>query len=411
VVVTAAIGLAVFFTLQKFSFEPRTHYFIRFSLSGGVGGLAEGSEVRVGGLKRGKVIAIIPRLRSDDALDHLDVEVAIDASINLYSNARVYRIASVLGNSSWLNFTSVGGLDAEGDPASPAAKPLTAGAILVAVEAPGLLATLVGSHSADQIVTIIDRASTFSELLDALPADYRAKIVPALDAASTTVVKLRDDYDRWRLKVDDALGSAASAAKNLEDGTHSAVALVAEARETLAENRPHLANTLINLESASESAKAAIDDVRSTTLPQVARILNEGERALGDLASLIDRVDGEIATRLPDIRMFLADLRDAAQQLKLATIEVRRSPWRLLYRPSTDVLAHEQLFEATRTFAAATSNLRSAAESIDELLKQRPDIAAKDAAMRDRLQKSLLDAIERYEEAQRRLFGVLTQEP
>ncbi|MDZ4753187.1 MAG: hypothetical protein SGJ11_01660, partial [Phycisphaerae bacterium] len=91
-------------------------------------------------------------------------------------------------------------------------------------------------------------------------------------------------------------------------------------------------------------------------------------------------------------------------------IEVRRSPWRLLYRPSVDVLAHEQLYEATRAFVAATGDVRAASASVEELIKVRPDLLDGDPELKRRLQESLIGAVDRYEEAQRRLYGALTGE-
>ncbi|MDZ4829900.1 MAG: hypothetical protein SGJ09_06835 [Phycisphaerae bacterium] len=411
VVGSVVLALAVFITLQKLSFTATHPYQVRFTVESGVGGLSRGSEVRIGGLKRGEVLAIVPSIEGG-ALNRLDVDVVIDASITLYTNARVVRVAPLLGSGAWLNFVSVGGPDelSEEGPPKPVVR-LGANEALDAFEAPGLLTTIVGSRSAHQIVSIIDRTAEFSKVLPEIPGDYRSKVVPAIDAASTTLVQLRDDYGRWRGTVDETLVAATNAAKNLEDGARAATEFVANANATLAENRPRLANTLTNLESASATAKQAVEDVRTTTLPQVSKTLGEGERSLSELATLIDRVDAEVSTSLPQVRSFMADARTAAQQLKLATIEVRRSPWRLLYRPTTDVLAHEQLYESTRTFALATGDLRAASDGIAELLKTRPDLMDADPALRARLQQSLVDALTKYEEAQRRLYGVLTQEP
>ncbi|MFO0826921.1 MAG: hypothetical protein U0572_02135 [Phycisphaerales bacterium] len=411
VVASMALALAVFFTLQKLSFTKQNVYQLRFTVDGGVAGLGPGSEVRIGGLKRGEVVTIRPQTL-DGVLTRLDVDIAIDASITLYRNAKALRVASILGNTSWINFVSVGGPTGPNrDGVVEQAEVLPPGEWIDVVEAPGLLTTVVGGHSAEQIVHIIDQAAIFSDVLAEVPADYHTRIVPALDAASQTIVRLHDDYEEWRVKVGQTLDSASAAAKNLENGTYAANELIAEARATLADARPKIANTLTNLESASATAKDVVEDVRTTTLPKLSSVLGQGERSLGELSDLLDRLDAEIAARIPDIRSFLGDVRVAADQLKLATIEVRRSPWRLLYKPSTDVIAHEQLYEATRSFAEATNDLRAAAESVREIAKLRTSILDENPELRAELQKSLLDALSRYEEAQRRLYGVLTQEP
>ncbi len=410
VVVATALAIATFVLLQQISWTSRTTYRLQFLVANGVTGLSVGGEVGVGGLKRGRVLAIVP-VTEAGKLIRIDVDFELDSAITLYQNAEAVRVSPILGNTSWINIRSVGGpADLNGDGVLEPIAALAAGGTFSAVEAPGLLTNIVGSASAENIVTIIDRAKTFSTVLERVPKDYDEKVVPALDAASATIVQLRSDYDRWRVNIDATLTSAENAAKNLETGTQTANEVLADAKATLIESRPKIAATLDNLESASGGAKQAIDRINAETLPKVASMLGEGERAIGEFADMLDRVDGEIAQRMPEIRSFLNDLRVAAGQLKLATIEVRRSPWRLLYRPSTDVLAHEQLYEATRTFMMATSDLRSASDGLQELLKTRPDLLDGDPELKGRLQTSLIDAVGRYEEAQRRLYGVLTGE-
>jgi hypothetical protein len=411
VAVSLAIGAAVFLTLQKLSFEERTKYQIRFTVAAGVAGLSPGSEVRIGGLKRGEVTAIIPKLegRPDDAIL---VEIAIASSITLYDNAKVLRVAPLLGNTAWINFVTIGTPSAGTDAGDTApTKRVAPEGVIAAIDAPGMLTAIVGDAAAEQIVSIIAKTDHFTEVLDKVPADYDSKIVPALDAARDTLVSLRTDYGRWRTKVDETLDYATGAAKNLEEGTAGAKTFVADAQNMLSTNRPKIDTTISNLEAASGSARETIDEIRNTTLPQVSRVLNEGERAIGEFADALDRVDTEIAERMPDIRNFLGDLRSAAQQLKLATIEVRRSPWRLLYKPSTDVLAHEQLYEATRSFVLATGDLKSTVESIDSVLRLKPQFLENDPDLRERLQSALIGSLERYEAAQRQLFGVLTKDP
>jgi ABC-type transporter Mla subunit MlaD len=411
--VVLGLGLAIgtFIALQKVAWEARSEYVIHFKVENGVTGLTPGSEVRVGGLKRGRILSIISKTQNG-VLDEIDVTFELDASLPLFADAKALRVAPLLGNTAWINFTSLGNAtDVNGDGTiGDDEGALKSGGAITAIEAPGLLANIAGSKSAEEIVTIISRAEQFSTVFERAPKDYEERLVPSLDAARETIVQLRNDYMQWRTKVDNALTSAETAAKNLEDGTESANELIADARATLSENRPKLGNALTNLEAASVSAKDVAEALRTQTIPQIAAVLSKGETAVGDFADLLDRLDGEIAAKLPDLRTFVSDMRVAASQLKLATIEVRRSPWRLLYKPSVDVLAHEQLYEATRSFAAASGDLRSAAEGLQELLRVRPDLVG-DKDLRDRLQSSLIEALGRYEETQRRLHGVLLDEP
>ena len=107
-------------------------------------------------------------------------------------------------------------------------------------------------------------------------------------------------------------------------------------------------------------------------------------------------------------KLFLASGRLAAQQIKLAMIEVRRSPWKLLYKPEKAELEHELLYEAARTFAMAVSDLRATSQTAERLLSN-PRIET-DPELQRRITQFLGTRIENYENAQQQLLDVLLSE-
>ena len=92
-------------------FGEYNRYSVRFSLLEGVGGLGVGSEVRVGGLVRGQVteISLTGIDAGDEELPEALVEIEIIKDIKLWSNAVAIRTVPVLGGSSWINITTIGG--------------------------------------------------------------------------------------------------------------------------------------------------------------------------------------------------------------------------------------------------------------------------------------------------------------
>ena len=145
-------------------------------------------------------------------------------------------------------------------------------------------------------------------------------------------------------------------------------------------------------------------------LVQVDEILQKGQQGADSLADALDRIDSELAMRMPDITSMLANLRQASAQLKLTTLEVRRSPWKLLYTPTTDVLAHENLYEAARSYVLATNELESAAGSFREVFELDPKLLERQPQLRKDVEKYVLDALERFKEAQERLFSEIVDE-
>ena len=94
-------------------FGKYNRYSISFDLRDGVSGLNDGSEVRVGGLTRGRVTGIrLTGLDPDkDESPEAIVDIEVDTKIDLWSNAVAIRTVPILGGSSWINITTVGGAD------------------------------------------------------------------------------------------------------------------------------------------------------------------------------------------------------------------------------------------------------------------------------------------------------------
>ena len=111
-----------------------------------------------------------------------------------------------------------------------------------------------------------------------------------------------------------------------------------------------------------------------------------------------------------DISESLGNASLASQQLKLAMIEIRRSPWKILYKPTDNELEHELLYEATRSFAVAAADMKAASISVNRILERHGDEVAQDRELYERITRALLDPLERYEKAQQLLFDVLVME-
>jgi ABC-type transporter Mla subunit MlaD len=409
VLVALALGIGVFLALQKINLRPRTPYAITFTVKDGVAGLARGSAVRVGGLLLGEVMRIEPvQPESGRPVGQIRVYFELDSDIPLYDNAQAYRAAPLLGDSSWINFTTIGGPGMPGLDGQQVleAKLLPAGAELVGMATPGLLANIVGPDNALRLEKVVENVE---QVTDSLRVDYRESIHPALNDAATVIRDFRQDYGNWRGRVETAIASAEQAAENLEKATAEASTLVADAQATLAAARPDITATLTNVRDASASAREVMARVETSSMPKLDTILDDAEAGLASIADLIGRADVEFQERMPAIAASLNDARTTAQQLKLATIEIRRSPWRLFYSPPKDVYANEQLFEAARSFAIASGDLRVAAEGLERLSANPPAILAADPALQERIRTELSDALVRYAEAQRQLYGVLTR--
>lgn len=407
-------------------FGKYNRYSVRFDLYDGVSGLNTGSEVRVGGLTRGRVTAIKLEGLNDDPGTEPEaiVEIEVDKKIQLWSNAVAIRTVPILGGSSWINITTVGGADQATQ--SPDKRngqesvelPTDGSGRIPATPGDGLLSTMVGAENARSTRQLLYNMVSFTNFLDKDVSDAFAKDVrPALGDMKGLVTDIRSDYLGWRGDIDQTFESVASAADRLEGGMETAEKTMEEVRQDVRvigdlvrRNVGRIDASIANLEIMSEDGLAITRRLRDQTLARVDEALDAGSQAIGDLAKLLGTLDVEIAASVPSIRAMLQDAMVAAGEMKLATIEIRRSPWRILYQPQPGELANENLFAAARDFTIAASEVRTAAESLQSVMQRFPTVVEEDSDLRADIERFLAESLQRLETAQSRLFSVIIGE-
>ncbi len=397
VATSIALTLVVAFVLMKLDLGGTHQYVIQFSTTEGVAGLDVGSDVRVGGLVAGKVVRLEPQIpEGARSLSGIDVVIKMDQRVSLYwskdypkDSAKVLRVPSLLGNSASINFVSVG------NPPAAEVKPMPEGTVKIpALEGGGMLASLVGPDTAEKTREIIASVSDSAKWLrDTLPKEYRENIAPMLTNLNSTVATFRGDYEGWRKPIGTTITNAAS--------------LVQRADQMLERNEPAINESVQATLETLRNAKAVTADLREKSMPALQKLLDRGADAAQTLAGSLQQVQDALVSDLPTFDLFLDDARQMAAQLKLAAVEVRHSPWKLLYQPKPGEVAHENLYDAARSFAMATDDLRAASQGLQQAVQRMPGRLESDAAFRERVQREVVDAMARYEQAQRRLNDVL----
>ncbi|MEC9157795.1 MAG: hypothetical protein VYB77_06685 [Planctomycetota bacterium] len=420
VFVFVSLGLAIAVLVVLSGWDPfvsRVPYKAQFSVSAGINGLSEGSNVKVGGLDRGTVTEVMPKFETEadgtQELKSLIVSFELDPQIKLYENASVARYLPLLGGMGWLNFTSVGGPTKE----NPDAKPLEPGSVIQAGAGGGMMATLLGPANALRTTGVLENVYEFSEFLTQIPDEWDADVKPMLIDVRRMVAQLRSDYDGWAKRITLALTRVDDASEKLDSAMGQVAPLLTTAQgeldqigDLLDENTPRVSSTMENLVAMTDDGREVMNEIRVKTMNQVEELMQRGLNGIKTLDEALTRIDDELILRMPDITMTLANLRQATSQLKLVALEIRRSPWKILYTPSTDVLEHENLYESARSYVMATSELESAAQSFQTVFEMSPEALEQRPQLREDVEKYVMDALERYRKAQERLFSEIVDQ-
>ena len=387
------LALAVGFVLLKVDlFKKYQTLVLQFDTTEGVSGLSRGSEVKVGGLTVGRVISITPDIDQNDDLTAINVTIEIMEGIPIrYSdtapegtNAEVLRVGSLVGSTSIINFNTLG---------QAPAPLLNSGDKLLATRGSGMLTTLVGPANAVRTNEIIKGLAVTAAWLKTIPEEYRTRVVPTLQNLSTTTANFNQDYETWRKPIGDTLLNAQSFTGNAD--------------QLLKDNKAKFTQLMDNTSATMADAKVIASEFKTKGMPALQKLLDQGADAAQSLASSLGQVEQQMPQRLTDLRDFMLDAREIAGQFKLTAIEIRRSPWKLLYQPKPGEVAHENLYSATRAFALATADLKTASASLQAVLAQDANKFNSDENFRKEVRQEVLDSLEKYEAAQRQLFDVL----
>lgn len=363
-------------------------YRVRFSIADGVTGLEAGSRVLVGGRPVGVVKELDFDITEGGEAAGVEVVISIDRRIKLRQGSTALLVSPLLGGSGTINFRSTG--EGEGEALD------RTDVIDGRIAPPTMLAQAgYGEQQAQQVQNIIKNINDASE-----------KLNTTLDDAKYLASDTREKWPAWSgridsitMNADEAMAKAPKLAEDVRARVESVRELLATAQGYLDENRENVKQGLDDFRAIADKGDAFMTRLNGELTEKVSTFLDDARSAFARAREAVDGVAMLKDEQLPNIRRMMANFRLASDQLALTLAEVRRSPWRLLYRPDKRELNFELLYDATRTYAAAVGDLRGASESIESL---KADASAL-SAHPERLDGMLLDlegAFGRYKEAE-----------
>lgn len=338
----------------------RRSYIVEFTLSDGVTGLKQGSEVRLGGMAIGAVSSVkLERPEGDQPFERALVKISIDRSIPLRQGAVADLKLPLLGDKSALNFASSG----SGAPLDPDTQRVPG-----RIAPPAFLSQAgYGPEQKSQVQSIIGNISEAAERIKSVAKDFEG-----------------EPYQRFKeiLKVAEAY---------LKDNQEDFREGIKKARTTM--------------EGADKFVKRLNEELGD----KAAKLLEDGGAALASARDTMEDINALVKEQRPGIRATLANLRLSSEQLRSTLLEVRRSPWRLLYRPDMRELEFELLYDSARSYADAVTNLRQATESLESVLQAKDPRLAADGQTLDELVKALEASRARYQDAEQRFLELIGQ--
>lgn len=367
ILVSIAVLVVILVMVGNWSalYQARTAYFVKFEQAPMI---KAGSAVRFKGQDVGRVESVDLRWRVVDETTgsrqyFYTLELEIPATIELRRDAQISIESPPIGETAWVNISSVG----QGELAKDTAREPLVGhggdMIQALLEAIG-----VSDEQKKQISdTIANMAAITASLRETAP-----KLREVTENMAAVTSDLRERMPEVITKVDDTAAKMKSAASRV-DGI-------------LAENRENLKAAIDNVADLTQSARQRAEE-----------LLENLTVASGDIRSLV-------AANRMNVTDTMVNMRETSEQLKAASEEIRRAPWRLIHKPDEREADTLNVFDASRNYATAVADLNSLAATLKAML----DMKAEGAPVDPELIRGMLDrlkaAFQRYGEAEDALW-------
>jgi ABC-type transporter Mla subunit MlaD len=374
--VIVAISGAGRFT-QRFNTYP-----VEFSLSDDVGGLRVGDEVRIGGLKMGDVrdIQIRQVAAVGDEPKHPAVVVFIDlpAKFVIGADAGV-SVQRTLTGAAAINVDSLGG-DA----------PLGAGEYLRGRPDPlnGLIANL-------KVASV--RLNTDLEKLGDTADSFTMTGFSATQTVQDLHVRLPEIVARYDEVCEAAVRMLGTVHALLGPSTGDFHATISNLRGISADLHEKLPGILDRLHGILGDADIAVGRA-AQAMADIEATASNARDVTRSLRSIV--VDNR--SRLDGI---IASLNATSENLKYASIEIRHSPWRLLYQPKPDEMSNLNIYDSVRQFAQGADSLDDAAGALRDALHDKNA----DPQQVKKLMDHLNDTFTQFQQVEQKMWSAIKQ--
>ncbi len=359
VLVGILMFLFVVYTLFDFErlFEQTQQVKVSYTLDDGLKGLKAGSAVTLGHATIGEVVNIQNQWQEEtNRVIGKVVTASFPKQYAIYQNAIFELNVPTFGTSTTLNIRDIGAGEIH---EIGTIIPGTIGTMLIVDE---IIANAgIGETQRRQFRQIVENIESITTRIREDYATLMPELKLTIAEAKAIMVKFHDAVadvksvttdlahrkDMWFERVDGMTGSAKDSFDRV--------------RDLIRDKELALRETVDQVHDVTKS-------LRDRTIHQIDEAMLKANAALGNFKMASSRIKSFVTGQRPVLERALANAQLTTDQLKLAAIEVRRSPWRLLYKPGEDELETDNLYDAARSFAQAAGALDATVMSLQAIL-------------------------------------------
>lgn len=341
IVIAFVLAVTVIIWIHGAGVGPTQLRTVAFKLSDDLGGLQVGDEVRLGGFKVGIVRDIHPD-DVDGPNPRMLVTITLPSAYVLHRNA-VIGVQTTLTGTTALNITSTGSGPLAGDVAlTGQPDPKTA-----------LFASLgnMGPH--------------IESAINQLDTQTVPKVNQAVDTVKSLVAHANSQVDPIVARYNKVADNASAAAGQVND--------------LLGDTKPDLRGTIKNLNGVTSTIKDKLPGLLDHVNEVIAKVNNslttaqtallDVQKSAANARDITASIREVIVDNQGKLDGIVSSLKTTSDNLKEASIELRHSPWRLLYKPTPEEAANLNLYDSAREFAQGAESLSDASTALRDAMR------------------------------------------
>ncbi len=393
------VGVIVWMGGAKLFRAPKQEAVFYVSEQHGSVGLLKGSFVQIGDDQ----IGTISQIRFDpDSGNTLYYAQIGRSGIEIHQDANAMVAAGLIGGAR-LIITSRGTAEA---PLADEANPVSLGG--------GLDSAMSNLTSAiEKINQMIDRELNISD-----PNALLAMIRSTASYLESTMKRIEGETDRAEaasalakihVSLDDV--NAISASINSETDANNDKALLAKVHGSVDDINVMTADAKPKVNQTLTDVRDTAAQIREYTKKDIAELLAKFREAntnilkiTNDFSAVSGQVREIVFLNRDNIDEMIDNMALVSSNLKAASAEIRRNPWRLIHQPDDKELDSQNLYDAARAFSNGATELDQAIAKMTGLVKAHPEGVKSDDPTLKKVREQLEEAFDKFQKVEQALW-------
>jgi ABC-type transporter Mla subunit MlaD len=395
--------------IDLFKPDAQTAWFY-IDVDRGLQGLLPGAQVKITDVEVGKIADV--KLDIKAGKTYYVVEL-FDENTKVYSNARASVSAALVGGGATLQILDCGG-GAEAQVADQANAAEIERGLFDKAE------TVLGKVDKEfdkigkQVTDLLKTIST--EMDQGADGSAMFKIHAMMNVLEPSLANIKKEMDSGNklallAKLHETIGSLQRIASDAEPKVSSVLTRV---DSMVKATEPKLVKLLVGADELVGGAGELVDNLNKLTKNDIASIIKLIHQASehvvkigGNFAKLSEGAESVIAVNRENVDEIIDNMGQVASNLKSASKEIRRNPWRLLYRPKAEEERSRNIHDAARSFSNGAAQLDQALAKLKGLAAANPKgIPAGDPELK-KIADQIKQTFDKFTDAEKSLWKEL----